>query len=474
MDKSQYTQENIKFDSQERSYLIEHTNPHTRPIIIKIDPRKYKNRPALLFTKESRLRGLITIGKAGAAAEFYRYLENNIYSIFKDMTIKCGDVILNDNKNYAQYCHMINDATRGVEERYSDSVDCLSLRPIVSNPQITATTVDDGMGGYLTTVDNQTSRHNVLFNNLFLGVSPIHAKHNFYFSIPLLDFMGSYINKPIPLHLLDKPITIEFTINDPDEIFFASVGTNRISNYTLSEIKYDACISFIPKEVSDAMFPNGEAQLIGKDYKFSQRHMQSGSSYFNDVFGEFKYKYAKNFLFFFVNPQSTDRKLKVFISQRIKANMDEYCLKYNGEYYPKNKIVGYGDMIANVKKCFGGKFGILNYDMYYTNANNHETVTDTAYIAPNASPNPPDYSSFKKFIGAISLQKYSMEKEDFLNGMDITEHDLSLEFNLVQISLSTQPILKTQFYLTEALSLFVYLEYDKIYTIKNGEIIMDY
>ena len=181
MDKSQYTQENIKFDSQERSYLIEHTNPHTRPIIIKIDPRKYKNRPALLFTKESRLRGLITIGKAGAAAEFYRYLENNIYSIFKDMTIKCGDVILNDNKNYAQYCHMINDATRGVEERYSDSVDCLSLRPIVSNPQITATTVDDGMGGYLTTVDNQTSRHNVLFNNLFLGVSPIHAKHNFLF-----------------------------------------------------------------------------------------------------------------------------------------------------------------------------------------------------------------------------------------------------------------------------------------------------
>ena len=61
-----------------------------------------------------------------------------------------------------------------------------------------------------------------------------------------------------------------------------------------------------------------------------------------------------------------------------------------------------------------------------------------------------------------------------LRGNVATEHDLSLEFNLVETSLNTQPIVKSLFYLAEALSLFVYLEYDKIYTIKNGEIIMDY
>ena len=467
-----YSQENIKFDSQERSYTSEQTTPAPR-VIIKIDPRKYRGRPSLLFTKESRLRGMITVVKVGTAFEFYRYLDANIYSIFNDVQIKFGDVIINDHKNSAHYYHMINDATRGIDERYSDSIDYLALRPIVENSQLLATTVDDGGGGYLTTISNQQSRHNSSFNNSFLGISPYIATHNYYFSIPLINFMGTYIDKPIPLHLLDEPITIEFTLSDPDDIFYTDAGNNRVSRYTISNLQYDACISYIPKEVSDVMFPNGEAQLLGKDYQFSQRHLQAGSSSFNDVFGEFKYTYAKNFLFFFTNPESRNRNTKIYTSQRVKAYVDEYNVRYMNEYYPKNKISGFGDMISNVKKCFGGKSGILNFDMYYTNANNYLTETDLAYIAPNAPPNPPSYASFKKFIGAIPLQKYSIEKEEYLNGMDLTQGDIALEFNLVDVSINAYPEVRTQVSLAEGLSLFVFLEYDKIYTIKNGKIILD-
>lgn len=473
MDKSQYTQENIKFDAQERLYLMTQTTSPLR-VIIEIDPRKYKNKPALLFTKESRLRGLISIDKAGQAIEFYRYLDNNIYSMFEHMQVKYGDIILNDHRNCAQYCHMVNDATRGIDERYTDNIDYLALRPIVTNTQITATTVDNGMGGYLTTIENQTSRHNAMFNNLFLGVSPITSTHSYYFSIPLLNIMGSYNNKPIPLHLLDKPITIEFTLQDPDDMFFTGEAGNRVSRYRLSNLQYDACISFIPKEVSNVMFPNGEAQLLGKDYKFSQRHLSAGSTMVNEMFNEFKYRYAKNFLFFFVNPQSRNNNLKIYTSQRLKAYAEEFYLRYNNEYYPKNRIRGNGDMLANVKKCFSGKAGILNVDMYETNANIHTTASDTAYIAPNASPNPPTYASFKKFIGAIPLQKYNYDKEEYLNGMDLSLDDLALEAQFIQVSNNANPETRTIIALTEALSLFVYLEFDKVYTIKNGEIIMEY
>lgn len=293
-----YSQENIKFDSQERSYVISLNNEPVRAII-EIDPRKYKNTPALLFTKESRLRGVISFFRAGTASEFHRYFENNIYSIFRHMQIKCGDEILNDGRNHAQYCHMTNDATRGINERYSDSIDYVAMRPILDNTAITAETFEVTPGVYATDVLTQSSRHNAMFNNLFLGPSQTAQTQSYYFSVPLLNFMGLYNNKPIPLHLLDTPITIEFILNEPDDISFAHDNANRVTRYTISNLQYDANISFIPKEVSDILYPNNEAQLLGKDYKFSQRAIQAGSTTINESFGEFKYKYAKNFLFFY-------------------------------------------------------------------------------------------------------------------------------------------------------------------------------
>lgn len=143
----------------------------------------------------------------------------------------------------------------------------MGLRPVRDNTKMTAVTSAVGTGtpqdaDYTTTISNQNGLNNDLFNNLFLGASPIYGDHFFQFSVPLYNIL---VDKPILLDLLGKPLVIEIDTSRSHDTYFTQDGSNRINEIYLYNLTYNITISYIPNDVSDILFPNNEAILLGTD-----------------------------------------------------------------------------------------------------------------------------------------------------------------------------------------------------------------
>ena len=94
------------------------------------------------------------------------------------MVIKQGNTIIWNNQNYAHFAHMEDDATKSISEKYDSGIELLSLPPVYNNTPLTANTTAVGSGtpeaaAYTTTIDEQSTITNDLFNHSFLGVSSV-------------------------------------------------------------------------------------------------------------------------------------------------------------------------------------------------------------------------------------------------------------------------------------------------------------
>lgn len=162
----------------------------------------------------------------------------------------------------------------------------------------------------------------------------------------------------------------------------------------------------------------------------------------------------QKFLLLFSNPSSANINTKVYLSQRLKANCDNYYLKYQ-KYFPRQKIRDYADMYTNLYKCFPpGTHFVLTMENYNTNANYVTTATDTvAQVAPE----PPSYALFKRFIGGITLKKFQLKESVYLNGTNISDDDFGLELEFESINVNSYPVTRTSTSLAEAMELFAYI-----------------
>ena len=258
-------------------------------------------------------------------------------------------------------------------------------------------------------------------------------------------------------------------LNHIKDITFCEDISNINSAYILYDLKYEAEISYIPSSVSNILYPNDEAELLANDYLCELKNIATGSTYFNDYFNSFKFKYATNFSFFFVNLSSSLDYTKVFIAQRIKANARKYQIIYDNHKYPVTPIDNVSDMYSQMKKGWMSNHSSLSEQTYATNADLHTTVTD---VVNDEGPLPPSLSLFKKWIGCIPLRKYYNSKQNYLNGLDISEHDLQLQMYFEDVAINTYPETISQHPIEENLVLMAFCEFDCIYVIKDGRIII--
>jgi hypothetical protein len=460
-----YQPDIFKFYSDRKVCLLSESN--ITQTQIKIDAHIFKNRPTLLLTKNSKLNFSIYTTYNGNDDGYIRFLESSCASLFiRNLRIRVGGQVIDNLDNYGHYSCAIYDATISQNKRqFIDTITQLSLPRIYKYTELTAETVLDDTD-YITTIQNQNSLYNEWYNNLFCGNTPNQNLKVFDVSIQLSNTCLDS-ESPIPLHLLNDDLFIEIDFEGFNNLYFTDASGNAISSITLHNIYYNATISYIPLNVSRLLFPNNLWTVMYESYKYENKFLSSGTQKFNDVFTSFKLKNAKAVLFWFHNPLSVNDITKLY-SNRIKANCVNYKLKYFNSYYPKYNIQTQNEMFDQLNKIFNNPTGILNLDNYYIFPDNETTVTDKPFNNIDPEIAPPLINTFKRWIGGINLKKHNNDNE--LNGVDISENDIYLEFELMQKSITNYPTLYTESPLNENLILDVYCLYDTILTIGGKEI----
>jgi hypothetical protein len=78
--------------------------------------------------------------------------------------------------------------------------------------------------------------------------------------------------------------------------------------------------------VSNLLYPNKSAVLVGIDKYNDIKQLPSNISNINVQYDNFKFKHAKAIIFFFQNISSRNNAQRSFISQRSKGNAYSYSL----------------------------------------------------------------------------------------------------------------------------------------------------
>ena len=85
------------YQSTQATYLIEFSEP-----TISIEIKK-TSQPTILHPSKSLLQANVYMQKAGQALPNYRYIDKNINSFFKEITIYHDNVIIQRSQNVARY-----------------------------------------------------------------------------------------------------------------------------------------------------------------------------------------------------------------------------------------------------------------------------------------------------------------------------------------------------------------------------------
>jgi len=465
-----WRENNVKYQSKKNTYTTGQT------VKIELLLGQYKNNPALLFTKDSYVSGTVEFTTTNDNLKYRRGIEKNVNSLFKNIKVLYDGVVINEVKNVAQYKHMIDDLTMTSSSKMSHSISKMGAQPVKDR---TIPTLTSTISTYVGTQNleavwtNAEILYNYSMTDSKLGYSPINTAEWCDFSFKLPNLLGTELNKPLPLHMLDNGrLIIEIELNAVDDICLSNATASDITELTLYNVCYNAKINNIPRDIADVLYPPNEPfMLYGSLYEFEKLPANVGDQYISNYFHNFKYKWAKNLLFYFENEASKGDQQKSYLSQRIKANTSQYQLYYKNKNY--NRVNNVAEMWNEIECAFDMKNNSsITYDQYDTNANDDTTASDTIL---NADPTTSDYlpqteGNVKSFVGCLNLQKYK-SSEYFTGTKDISDEDIRLDLWLEQID---SPILKTAFNLTNQLNLCAYLRYDCVYIITpEGKLTID-
>jgi len=446
------------YQSTQAIYLIENIEP-----TISIEIKK-TSQPTLLHPSKSLFQANVYMQKAGQALPNYRYIDKNINSFFKEITIYHDNVIKQKSRNVARYLHLKDDITKDPSEIYGDSISKLGGEPYINTtlPTITTTLPDPyAADDYEATITDYEVFHNSLNNNTFFGFNPHSATTYRQVSFTLHNILGEQCDD-LPLHLLKGDLRIELKCHSEKDIAFADTAGNRLVRIYLRDVFYKAYFTYITPQMSKELYPSNVHKFTAQCFHSEQFFVEAGTTNLFINLNNFRYKYAKNIYFFFSNPASQNTNTKIYLSQRIKANTHRFYIKHGNNNYPRKPIEGVAEMFEEVQKCSGNNKSLLTMKTYNLNANDDTTASDDLMTGTVIA-----YDDIKRYVGAISLLKYGGRPTN------LTEHDLSLNIELRTITVDTYPLQETNFTTTENLELFVFLEYDCHYTIHNGDIIMD-
>jgi hypothetical protein len=468
--------------ANKRSYKSVTGNMNRDLAIIKIPVRQFKNNPSLLFTSESTISGFITFekGDIATANPYFSFLDCNVYSLFSSVKILCGSTVISDIRNYAQYMHCQNDMTSQIHSKYSDTITLASLEPVAftDKPVITTNTIVADANAPAT-ITNDIVFQNDGFNALNIGFSPnfndpiSSTTASIPFSFNLKNFLGNALDGVIPLHLItNNDLIIEIVLNNCDTCQVTNNTDNAFKSISINELQYNAIISNIPLSVSNILYPNNTARLIGTDVKYDSKQIEHDCYNFNLQFDNFKFKYINALIFFMQNIGSDNNPLKASISQRTGGGVYNYHIRYKNIRYPNNSINNIAEMFTQTLKCFNSPSSNIAYTHY--TMSNTASLRDDILDPASTDVRAPTYGYIKKFVGGVPLQRYYSNDKHF-TGVDFSESEISLYLELQKVTfLSTGQKVLTPNPTTPSANggivLKIFCMHDVIYEISNGDI----
>jgi hypothetical protein len=342
------------------------------------------------------------------------------YSFFKNARLINGSNNISTLRNANRAWNMLYDVSVNSSDRESDT---------------------NTMGLYNYTTVSRS-------NNMY-GKSLVSGEtYNISFCLPM-PLVGSLTDKSVPLSWLNAPLVLELDLEDANRVFctrggkdsYAGSGgvgdvTTVISSYTITNAIYHAQISQIgpvyDKMLMDAL--GGNIVIPSVDYAGDEKYVAPGGTSLNELM-PFSYSSVKSIFWYLCNTHTatgtigtatigTQYNYMSAITQRSCGPLDYYNITLNGIPYPSVPIVAgpsaVGTLVNNVNtyqellKCFNLTSSVKRGGILHENVYSNKTTTAASDAVT------------KRFIGAISLDRGSMDNDHVYQGTSTINQQLTL------------------------------------------------
>ena len=82
----------------------------------------------------------------------------------------------------------------------------------------------------------------------------------------LKNFLGDAIDGLLPLHLItNNDLILEIEFDTCDNCMLACDADNNIASMSIVDLQYNAILTHIPTSVSNLLYPNNTATIVGVD-----------------------------------------------------------------------------------------------------------------------------------------------------------------------------------------------------------------
>lgn len=378
-----------------------------------------------------RIRPTFT-GGAGAGAAMR--MDGSIYSIFRRITVYHGSSMIENILNANRLYNALYDVQCGPSERTSGSVNLL-------------TDETTGIGT----------------NNYTYG-AVMASGTTYSFSLCLPSILGSFAEKAIPLAFMGAAeLYIEMELEAGVRAFTSRVGdsisgttgiftTAPTATYEISEFYYNACITNLAPDVAGVLrqaMMSRPVILPCISYRGEQRVVSASATSFSDKFS-FQFSSCKGILWWLTNGLTANGAVintnyNAAITTRAPGDLMEWWVSLNGQDFPPSHIKAGAEIPVadNVSsrihgaECFAHLERFLNQNAaaglqsvltkeLYCNSNTFASAS----AAPAGSTAGSDQGDAKKFVAALSLDRFDGENQRALSGVNTmsSQVQIALQF----------------------------------------------
>lgn len=332
-------------------------------------------------------------------------LDGTAYSLIKRLTVYHGSSMIENITNANRLYNAIYDIQVGQSERASGTINLL-----IDENQVAANASNGYMYG-----------------------APLTSGVAYQVSFCLPSILGSFSDKAIPLAWLNNAemfLEIEFetatkvlTTRVADSIS-GSIGVATalsVTGYSVTEMYYNACITNLSSDVGNVLkqaMMSRPLILPAISYRGEQRVVSAGASSFADKLS-FQFSSMKGIMWWLTNAQTSNGVIAAFnlnaaVSTRASGDLDQFWVSLDGNDWPSShikagqetatricgaEVLGHLERYLN-QNAVPGYAASLTKDIYCNSL--------TTYASDNADA--------KKFVGAISLDRFDNDNQRQLQG----------------------------------------------------------
>ena len=219
------------------------------------------------------------------------------------MRVLYGSTVISDINSYAQYMQSENDMTLSPSDKYLHSINLATAELAggsdavgTNNIPIVTTTTAAFATPTVGVITNPVAFQNGAINIAQMGFAPTFVSNmsSVPFSFNLKNFLGDAVDGLLPLHLItNNDLILEIEIDTCDNTQVSDAAGNAMASISVFDLQYNAILTHIPQSVSNLLYPNNSATLVGVDKYSDIKQIPSNISNINVQYDNFKYKYAK-------------------------------------------------------------------------------------------------------------------------------------------------------------------------------------